>query len=44
MAEIIEEHLAQANYHFKVQTKQFWDTFGRLQLAWTSTKAERPAD
>lgn len=44
MAEIIEEHLAQANYHFKVQTKQFWDTFGRLQLAWTSSKPERPAD
>jgi GNAT superfamily N-acetyltransferase len=44
MAEMIEEHLALANYHFKVQTKQFWDTFGRLQLAWTSTNAERPVD
>jgi len=38
MAEVIEEHLAQANYHFKVQTKQFWDTFGRMQMAWSPIK------
>ncbi|MDR3372082.1 MAG: GNAT family N-acetyltransferase [Rhodoferax sp.] len=40
MAEVIEEHLAQANYHFKVQTKQFWDTFGRMQMAWSPIKEE----
>lgn len=44
MAEIIEEHLAQANYHFKVQTKQFWDAFGRFQTAWNSTEADLPSD
>jgi GNAT superfamily N-acetyltransferase len=44
IAEIIEEHLAQANYHFKVQTKQFWDVFGRFQVAWTPTEAKLPSD
>lgn len=44
MAEIIEEHLAQANYHFKAQTKQFWDTLGRFQAAWSPSKAETSAD
>jgi len=34
--EIMEEHLAQANYRFKAQSKQFWDTFGRLQKVWRS--------
>ena len=44
MAEIMEEHLAQANYHFKAQTKQFWDTFGRLQIAWSASKEDASAD
>jgi len=34
VTEIMEEHLAQANYRFKAQSKQFWDTFGRLQKVW----------
>ena len=34
VTEIMEEHLAQANYHFKAQSKQFWDTFARFQKAW----------
>ena len=44
MAEIMEEHLAQANYHFKAQAKQFWDTIGRLQLAWAPPRQEVKAD
>lgn len=44
MAEIMEEHLAQANYHFKAQAKQFWDTMSRLQLAWTPHKHEANVD
>jgi len=34
VTEIVEEQLAQANYRFKAQSKQFWDTFGRLQKVW----------
>lgn len=36
VTEIMEEHMAQANYRFKAQSKQFWDTFGRLQKVWRS--------
>ncbi len=34
LTEIVEEHMAQANYQIKVQAKQFRDTLDRLQLAW----------
>jgi GNAT superfamily N-acetyltransferase len=34
IAEMVEEHLAQANYRFKVQTKQFLDTMDRFQSVW----------
>ena len=44
MAEIVEEHLAQANYQFKAQAKQFWDTFARLQRAWTPAMREEQVD
>jgi len=44
MAEILEEHLAQANYQFKAQAKQFWDTFARMQRAWTPIKREEQVD
>lgn len=36
VTEIMEEHLAQANYRFKAHSKKFWDTFGRLQKIWRS--------
>jgi GNAT superfamily N-acetyltransferase len=34
LTEIVEEHLAQANYQIKVQAKQFRDTLDRVQRAW----------
>jgi len=40
VTELMEEHLAQANYHLKVQAKQFWDTLGRFQLAWRPAKED----
>lgn len=33
-AEIVEEHMAQTNYQFKLSAKQFQDTFLRLQAVW----------
>jgi len=44
MSEIMEEHLALANYHFKAQAKQFWDTFSRMQQAWIPVKQEAEID
>lgn len=38
MTEIMEEHLAQANYHFKAQAKQFWDTYSRIQQIWVPVR------
>ena len=34
LTEIMEEHLAQANYQIKVQAKQFRDTLERMQAGW----------
>ena len=33
-AEIVEEHMAQTNYQFKVHARQFQDTLQRLQALW----------
>jgi len=33
VTELMEEHLAQANYRFKTQSKHFWDALSRLQKA-----------
>ena len=33
VTELMEEHLAQANYRFKAQSKHFWDALSRLQKA-----------
>ncbi len=37
MTELVEEHLAQANYRIKVQAKQFRDMLSRMQIGWRST-------
>lgn len=37
MTEMVEEHLAQANYQIKVQVKQFRDMLVRMQTGWRST-------
>jgi GNAT superfamily N-acetyltransferase len=37
MTEMVEEHLAQANYRIKVQAKQFRDMLARLQTGWRAT-------
>mgnify|MGYP000370773597 CR=1 FL=1 len=34
MTELVEEHLAQANYRIKVQVKQFRDMVTRMQTSW----------
>jgi len=34
MTELVEEHLAQANYRIKVQAKQFRDMVTRMQTSW----------
>lgn len=44
MAEMVEEHLAQANYQIKAQAKQFWDTYAGLQRAWMPAKREELLD
>ncbi len=44
ITEMMEEHLAQANYQFKAQAKQFWDTFARMQSAWIPSKREEHVD
>ena len=41
LTEIVEEHMAQANYRIKVQAKQFYDTVGRMQAAWRSVGQSR---
>ncbi len=42
-AEIVEEHMAQTNYRFKVQAMQFQDTFSRLMALWrTGGQAAAP--
>lgn len=33
-AELVEEHMAQTNYQFKVHARQLQDTFSRLQAIW----------
>jgi len=37
MTEMMEEHLAQANYRIKVQAKQFRDMLARMQIGWRAT-------
>ena len=44
VTEIMEEHLAQANYHLKAQAKQFWDTIDRFQHAWRPAKEDSPSE
>ena len=44
VTEIVEEHLAQANYHLKAQAKQFWDTIDRFQHAWRPAKEDSPSE
>ena len=34
VTELVEEHLAQANYQIKVQVIQFRDLVTRLQVSW----------
>jgi len=40
LTEIVEEHLAQANYQIKVQAKQIRDTFNRIQNVWQPASSE----
>ena len=41
LTELVEEHLAQANYQIKLQARQIRNTFSSLQSAWRGTdKAE----
>lgn len=42
LAGVIEEHMAQANYRFKVQAKQFQDAFDRMQSVWRSAGQKNP--
>jgi len=44
MAEMVEEHLAQANYRFKVQSKQFLDTMERFQNVWRPVSQNSQTD
>ena len=44
LTEIVEEHMAQANYQIKVQAKQFRDTLDRLQTVWRSGAPEARPD
>ncbi len=44
LAEIVEEHMAQANYRFKVQAKQFQDAFDRMQSVWRSAGQKARSD
>lgn len=37
LTELVEEHMAQANYRIKVQAKQFRHTLSSLQSAWLGT-------
>lgn len=42
MTEMVEEHLAQANYRIKVQAKQFHDMLARMQTGWRGTSDGGP--
>ena len=44
LAEIVEEHMAQTNYQFKVHAKQFQNTLDRLQAVWRDVSHASPAD
>lgn len=44
LTEIVEEHLAQANYQIKVQAKQFRDTLSRLQTVWQVASSANPPE
>lgn len=38
LTELVEEHMAQANYRIKVQARQFRNTLSSLQSAWRGTE------
>ncbi|WP_296491152.1 GNAT family N-acetyltransferase [Rhodoferax sp.] len=42
--ELVEEQLAQANYHIKVQAKQIRNTFSNLQNVWRGTNKDEKRD
>lgn len=42
--EMVEEHLAQTNYRFKVQAVQFQDTFNRLLALWRTGGQSAPSN
>lgn len=43
-AELVEEHLAQANYQLKAYSKHFWETVARWQRAWMPRKRAEQSD
>ncbi|MBP9905729.1 MAG: GNAT family N-acetyltransferase [Rhodoferax sp.] len=44
LAEIVEEHMAQTNYQFKVHAKQFQDTVQRWQAVWSGGASAKNAE
>ncbi|WP_370653942.1 GNAT family N-acetyltransferase [Rhodoferax sp.] len=44
VTEMVEEHMAQANYRIKVQAKQFRHTLSSLQSAWLGTTGAEKRD
>jgi GNAT superfamily N-acetyltransferase len=44
LAEIVEEHMAQTNYQFKVHAKQFQDTVQRWQAVWSGGATSKSAE
>lgn len=42
VTELVEEHLAQANYQVKVQVKQFRDMLKRVQTSWREATSSEP--
>jgi hypothetical protein len=44
LAEIVEEHMAQTNYQFKVHAKQFQDTVQRWQAVWNGSASAKSAE
>jgi GNAT superfamily N-acetyltransferase len=44
LAEIVEEHMAQTNYQFKVHAKQFQDTVQRWQAVWSGRSTSKSAE
>jgi hypothetical protein len=42
MTELVEEHMAQANYQIKVQAKQFSDMMMRFNTSWREAGGSQP--